>query len=88
MITEKQRDNRFDNLKGILIILVVFAHILEQNSHYKSEPILANLYSFIYSFHMPVFVFISGYFTRPITDSEKWGRRMASSILIPFLVFH
>jgi len=54
------RDNRFDNLKAILIFLVVLCHffeLFEGNIRYR-------IYMYIYSFHMPVFVFISGYFAK------------------------
>ena len=58
----KERDYYFDNAKFILIILVVFAHslrpLIEINITFKI------IYTFIYTFHMPVFVFISGYFSK------------------------
>ncbi len=58
----KERDAGFDNMKAALIFLVVFGHLI--------EPLTGNrkvflLYEFIYTFHMPVFVFITGYFARP-----------------------
>lgn len=40
-----QRDARFDNLKGILIFLVVFGHLLEL----VGGPAAAWLYRLIYS---------------------------------------
>ncbi len=56
---EKVRDYQFDNIKAILIFLVVFAHIL---SHFGTSEAASILYKIIYSFHMPAFIFISGYF--------------------------
>ncbi|MBQ2115004.1 MAG: acyltransferase family protein [Lachnospiraceae bacterium] len=50
------RQYKFDNIKAILIFLVVFAHIIE-----KSKDLQA-VYMFIYSFHMPLFMFVTGYF--------------------------
>lgn len=50
------RNKHFDQIKGILILLVIIGHVLlgtlEQNI----------LRSFIYFFHMPLFLAISGYY--------------------------
>lgn len=49
----------FDNLKAFLIVMVVMGHLADtyiEASYFKS------LYVFIYAFHMPMFVFISGFF--------------------------
>ena len=65
----KTRDAKIDNLKGILIFLVVFGHLLElviTKGHAKY------IYELIYSFHMPFFIFLSGYFYfEEMTDEEK-----------------
>lgn len=55
----KKRSSYWDNMKGILIFLVVFAHFLYQD---RAEPMVGKIVGAIYFFHMPVFVFISGYF--------------------------
>lgn len=57
----KVRDARFDTLKGLLILSVVFGHFFSHEAtHSAPSEAIAN---FIYSFHMPLFVFVSGYFT-------------------------
>ena len=56
---EKQRSLYWDNMKGILIILTVFAHFLYQFYDIQAVSVLVNI---IYLFHMPAFVFVSGYF--------------------------
>lgn len=50
----------FDALKLFTIILVIWGHCIQYflSSHYANEP----MYRFIYSFHMPLFMVISGYF--------------------------
>lgn len=58
----KQREFYFDNARLYLIILVVFGHLLR--SYIGENPFLYALYMFIYSFHMPAFVLISGYFAK------------------------
>ena len=57
----KSRDYAFDNVRFILIVLVVFAHFLEITQGYGAD---CTLYRIIYSFHMPVLIFISGYFAK------------------------
>lgn len=57
------RRNKFDSIKGILIILTVFAHFL-----YTYDYVIIDKYntilSFIYLFHMPLFFLISGHFSK------------------------
>jgi len=52
------RNLRVDAIKGFLIFLVVFGHMLEPL--YNRPPFLW-VYTAIYSFHMPLFVMVSGY---------------------------
>ena len=59
MDSEKnERIYLFDNLKFILIFLVVFGHCIM----IFVNDITLRVYMYIYLFHMPTFVFISGYF--------------------------
>lgn len=55
----KTRSVWLDNLKGFLIICVVAGHFLENGIDYNSNTCKA-LFLFIYSFHMPLFIFVSG----------------------------
>lgn len=74
----QKREYGLDNLRGLLILLVVFAHLLE-----KCTPFVGSvfLYRTIYTFHMPAFLFLTGYFAR--FDGKKiiWG------LLMPYVVF-
>lgn len=54
------RDKRIDNIRSILIFLVVLGHFFEPSQ----STSLMYAAEFIYSFHMPVFVFISGYLAK------------------------
>ena len=48
-----------DRLKGILIVLVVLGHAIQQT---MNEACFDNhLWNYIYSFHMPAFMAISGF---------------------------
>lgn len=58
----KERSGYLDFAKGILIFLVILGHCV-QFVEYKCEPLFwsDHLFKFIYTFHMPLFVGISGY---------------------------
>lgn len=55
------RDHGFDNIRGLLMMCVVLGHVLEVSAPFHGSTYL---YRVIYSFHMPVFWFLSGYFAR------------------------
>ena len=68
-----QRDYRIDNAKGILIILVVIGHFLLPVA---STRFTTNSLYLIYTFHMPCFIFISGYLAKGVYRDGKfrWDR--------------
>ena len=57
----RKRNYSLDIFKGILIFLVVFGHFLLPVKERK-YALFNKLFFFIYSFHMPAFIFLSGYF--------------------------
>ncbi len=61
-----ERDNRIDSLKGVLISFVVLGHCLLWGGQKSS---VAN---WIYLFHMPFFVFLSGYLSH--ADSRSYWK--------------
>ncbi len=56
----RKRNYRLDIFKGILIFLVVFGHFLLPVKE-REYALFNKLFFFIYSFHMPAFIFLSGY---------------------------
>lgn len=52
-----ERNTQMDSLKFFLIFLVLVGHCLDINLGLHSNNVL---FRFIYSFHMPVFVILSG----------------------------
>lgn len=60
------RNPYFDNAKFILIVLVVVGHVIGV----IEDRFLQALTRVIYSFHMPVFTFIAGYFHKQIKSKE------------------
>lgn len=88
----KQRDNLFDSLKFILIFLVVLGHIFPGlwDARYLAyswteRNLSTAMFTFIYSFHMPFFVFISGYFSKNMT-LEKFKRGFLP-LIVSYLIF-
>lgn len=83
MTTFKSRNYLLDNMKVILIFLVVFGHLLER--YINNMSLIRYIYVLVYSFHMPLFVFISGYFSK---NYEKCNKRAVRDFLIPYAVFN
>lgn len=82
----KVRDFWFDNAKAFLIILVVVGHMATGEYSPESET-LKNIGKFIYWFHMPVFMIISGRFSRGRVERGEYAKAI-SSLLIPYLILH
>ena len=66
----KQREYFFDNAKFILIFLVVFGHFLR--SFIEESEIIYSLYKVIYTFHMPAFILISGFFAKGFRETRLY----------------
>lgn len=94
MEDHKERELLPDLLRGFAVILVVFGHCIQEGSGeaYRAgqQYFSDRLYQFIYSFHMPLFMMISGYLSwnSIIHAGDKDGRlslvrRRAASLLVP-----
>ncbi|MFB7087272.1 acyltransferase family protein [Streptomyces sp. NPDC056296] len=81
----RQRDAFFDNAKYLAIVLVGVGHawgqILDGNRTVET------LYRVLYTFHMPAFIIISGYFSRSFDLSPKRVKRLITGVAVPYLVF-
>lgn len=60
----------FDNMKALAIILVVLGHFLMKAVGIVNSHVLITLLTFIYLFHMPLFLFCSGIFA-----GRTWYKR-------------
>ncbi|WP_353856007.1 acyltransferase family protein [Bacillus sp. Bos-x628] len=78
------RDRYFDNAKFLLIILVVFGHLLRSFIH--DHDWMLYLYKFIYTFHMPAFILISGYFAKGFRK-PGFIKKVALKLIIPYFIF-
>lgn len=79
---ETKRIPYFDHLKGILILLVVLGHFLLE---YQSVPIFGMLAKIIYIFHMPAFLFVSGYLSK---SENARNKRSILYLLSAYLIFN
>ena len=83
MIVQK-RLYYFDNVKCVLIILVVVGHILDLTV-VADHRMAKAAFAFIYSFHMPLFIFVTGLFTRiEKLTKEKVLHRVCYFVLLGF----
>ena len=80
------RDSRIDALKGLMIILVILGHLITtiDNINVINHAVMGG----IYVFHMPLFIFISGYLTRdPREQSASRMWHSVKNIAIVLLIF-
>ena len=57
----KERQHWLDVVKGLAIILVVIGHVGSTYGGESASQSFNTIHAFIYSFHMPLFMFISEY---------------------------
>ncbi|HEX5489098.1 MAG TPA: acyltransferase family protein [Rhodanobacteraceae bacterium] len=82
-----RRPDRFpalDNARFVLIALVVVGHLIEQLVH--TGPAADALYRWIYLFHMPAFVLISGALSSPVLTRRRLVR-IVTGLLLPYVLF-
>ncbi len=79
---EHQREIGIDVLKGLGIIFVMLGHIVGTNYY-------GDIYTYIYSFHMPLFFFVSGYLKYKHTAHRSVLQNIKNSakhILLPYFI--
>ncbi|MET9804562.1 acyltransferase family protein [Streptomyces sp. NPDC006368] len=79
------REAYFDNAKYLAIVLVAVAHAWEPVM--EGSRAARALYMFVYAFHMPAFILISGYFSRSFTGRPHQIQRLVTGIVVPYVVF-
>lgn len=83
--TLKERIYKFDNIKLLSIFLVVVGHVIEP--YIGKSELFKSLFIFIYSFHMPLFIFISGLFQKRFSDTNKLKiNKIAYFVTLGFLL--
>ncbi|MEO3809309.1 acyltransferase family protein [Sphaerisporangium sp. B11E5] len=80
----RERDPFLDNAKYLAIILVVVGHLIED---LRDVPEAHAIYFFLYTFHMPLFIALSGYLSRNFTFSAGKARKLISGLAVPYVIF-
>lgn len=76
------RNAYWDNAKGILMTLVVLGHYLYAYSQYKAANAIITI---IYLFHMPAFVFISGFLSK---SENATSAKSICKLCLVYIVFN
>lgn len=74
----RKREVWVDYAKAIGILLIVFGHL--PNSEFVS--------SFIWTFHVPLFFFISGYLINTEHDAISYSKKIILRLVIPFIAMY
>ena len=78
------RNELIDCLKGLLIILVVVGHVIYDFDVNAYNNII---YKFCYSFHMFLFIGISGYLIAHKKNDSKWLKKRFFRLIVPFVIW-
>lgn len=71
-MSAKQRVAKWDNVRLLLIFCVVLGHMISYVN--PDGDSMDKVYLFIYAFHMPAFVFLSGLFAKRTIDQRRYDK--------------
>ncbi|MEJ2468340.1 MAG: acyltransferase family protein, partial [Campylobacterales bacterium] len=80
----KKRLIELDAIKGVAIILMVYGHITYLGN---LKALQGDIKAFIYTFHMPLFLLISGYLFTFQTERVNRMTKTIRMIGVPYLLF-
>lgn len=78
------RDPWFDNAKMALVTLVVVGHAW---TLLPFTGAVDYLYDFLYAWHVPAFVFVTGYLSRGFTYAPERMWQLVRTVAVPYVVF-
>ncbi|MEU3499110.1 acyltransferase family protein [Kitasatospora cineracea] len=81
------RDPFFDRARLLATVLVVCGHFWEPLARMPGHRVLHAAYLLVYAFHMPVFVFLSGWFSRSFAARPEQLDRLLGGVLAPYLLW-
>ncbi len=69
-------------------MLVVIGHAWEPlRAQNVGGRVLEAAQTFVYAFHLPVFIVMCGYFSRGFTAGRDRTRKLAATIVVPYVIF-
>ena len=74
------RINKFDNLKGLAIFLIVLGHI----TLFRKYDSIGFIRNFVFLIHLPIFFFVAGYFSKIGPDEPV---KAFKRLFIPYILF-
>lgn len=80
-----ERDYWFDNIKAFLIICVFVGHLANGTFSTTTWWVIA-LQNFIYVFHMPAFMVVSGRFAKKRVDRGDWTT-VVTKMVVPYIIY-
>lgn len=85
MSSSAVRIAKWDNAKAILIFLVVFGHAI--TPLVSDGEIIRSVFLWITAFHMPLFMFLTGLFSKSFVNAPKFGyMKILSYVILYFFM--
>lgn len=82
--SKPNRIEKWDIVRAILIFLVVLGHMTDYYT--EDEPsLMRGLFLFIYTFHIPCFIFLDGLFSKRTVNERRYNRIFSYFILYLFI---
>lgn len=72
-----KRINKYDNLKGFAILLIIFGHLPSMLASGVDNKI-------VYLIHLPIFFFVAGYFSKTTSDQPL---KIFKRLILPYILF-
>lgn len=69
-----KRTQKWDILKFFLMFTVVLGHFVDYHS--EQSHVMRSVFLIIYSFHMPLFIFVSGLFSKKMVNEKRWDKML------------
>ena len=80
----KLRDPWLDNAKMVLVTIVVVGHMIVLVPPGDEQ---SRTYDFIYYFHIPAFVLVTGYLSRSFRYTKRHLWALVTTMVVPYIVF-
>lgn len=77
-----ERTQKWDILKFFLMFTVVLGHFLDYHS--ADSEYVRGAFLLIYSFHMPLFIFVAGLFSKRMVNERRWDKMLGYLVLYFF----